>query len=370
MPIPPSILVTGATGKTGRATVRALLERGGCRVRALVRIDDDRARGLRHAGAETIVGRLEDLRDVRRAMAGIQSAYFVAPWTTYSLDHALNFAVAAEEARVEHVVTLGQWLSSAHHPSAATRRTWLSDRVVSWIPEASHTIVNVGWFADNYMPLMGFAAQLGVLPMPLGSGGNPPVSNEDIGRVVAGALVDPETWAGRTLRPTGPRTPLPRRDRRCVRRGPRSAGSLPRHAAAHVRQSAARPRSGASGAPGAADVLHARVPPRHLRRGGTDRRRRAGHRPPPRGARSDRARRYAASDPMARRSLGNTLRALTQLTRIAMTPALDLPRWEREHGLPMLPEPTYCVDDDAWSRTHARHNAYGVAAPSPIRNAS
>lgn len=40
-----------------------------------------------------------------------------------------------------------------------------------------------------------------VLSQPLGKGGTAPISNEDIGRVVAGVLAYPEPYIGKTLRP-------------------------------------------------------------------------------------------------------------------------------------------------------------------------
>src|SRR5579862_7167627 len=45
----------------------------------------------------------------------------------------------------------------------------------------------------------------GLLAMPLGDGLNAPPSNEDIARVIVGALRDPGPHIGRTYRPTGPR---------------------------------------------------------------------------------------------------------------------------------------------------------------------
>lgn len=69
------------------------------------------------------------------------------------------------------------------------------------------TSVNPGWLADNYLIGLESAAHLSLLTMPLGVGDekkNAPPSNEDIARVVVAALIDPETHAGRTYRPTGP----------------------------------------------------------------------------------------------------------------------------------------------------------------------
>ena len=83
--IKPKILVTGATGKTGSATVAALLEQG-FPVRALVHRKDARSEFLRRAGAEVVIGKLEDLSQVSSAMHGVQRAYFVCPWTPNQLD--------------------------------------------------------------------------------------------------------------------------------------------------------------------------------------------------------------------------------------------------------------------------------------------
>jgi uncharacterized protein YbjT (DUF2867 family) len=71
-----TVLVTGATGDTGRPTVARLLKKG-FRVRALVRKDDERAQRLRNSGAEIVLGDMLSLRDIRAAIAGVQRAYFL-----------------------------------------------------------------------------------------------------------------------------------------------------------------------------------------------------------------------------------------------------------------------------------------------------
>ena len=96
----PRILVTGAGGKTGSATVSALLEHSDVHTRAMVRTDDHRAGALREAGAEVVVGNMDDIRDMRQAMRDVQRAYFVAPIAPNSLDRVMNFAIAAHDARL------------------------------------------------------------------------------------------------------------------------------------------------------------------------------------------------------------------------------------------------------------------------------
>jgi NAD(P)H dehydrogenase (quinone) len=62
-------LIAGATGTTGRVAVSELINRGH-RVRALVHREDARAEHLRFLGAETAIGDLLDLDQVRAAMEG------------------------------------------------------------------------------------------------------------------------------------------------------------------------------------------------------------------------------------------------------------------------------------------------------------
>ena len=69
-----SILVTGAAGQlgaVGRTVTRLLLDRG-LPVRAMVRREDDRAAGLRAAGAEVVVGDLLEPADVYRVVSAYE----------------------------------------------------------------------------------------------------------------------------------------------------------------------------------------------------------------------------------------------------------------------------------------------------------
>lgn len=62
------VLVTGATGETGRYTVQCLLEQEHA-VRALVHKEDSRAEALRIMGAQVVVGDLLDHDNTIRALA-------------------------------------------------------------------------------------------------------------------------------------------------------------------------------------------------------------------------------------------------------------------------------------------------------------
>ena len=200
------ILVTSAAGHTGIPTTLQLLEKG-YPVRAFVHRDDHRAEQLRSAGAEIFVGDQNSLADMRRAMDGVQRAYHCAPVAPNCAHFGAVFAIAAREAKLEHVVMLAQWTSHSDHPSVFTREIWLTEQILRLLPDTTLTVNNVGWFAENYFFVLETAAQLGILAMPLGDGNvkkNAPPSNDDIAAINVAALIDPANHAGKTYRPTGP----------------------------------------------------------------------------------------------------------------------------------------------------------------------
>ena len=88
-------------------------------------------------------------------MQGVQRAYYCAPWTPGQLHGAMNFAVTAADAGLEVVVALTQWLAQPQHPSVATRQSYMTDRVFDWMPGVDSVTINTGWFADNYMTVLG-----------------------------------------------------------------------------------------------------------------------------------------------------------------------------------------------------------------------
>jgi NAD(P)H dehydrogenase (quinone) len=200
----PKILVTGATGRTGAAVVSELLK-AGYPVRAMVRREDARAAALRAKGVDIAVADITDVERVSAAMRGVQRAYWLPPYDPAMLTGAVVFATAAREARLEAIVSLSQWLATPTHPALLTRQHWLADHLFAMLPDIALTIVNPGFFADSpYLATIGMAAHLGVMPWMFGDSLTAPPSVDDISRVAAAALMNPQRHAGRTYRPTGP----------------------------------------------------------------------------------------------------------------------------------------------------------------------
>ncbi|MVU76616.1 NAD(P)H-binding protein [Nocardia sp. ET3-3] len=106
------ILVIGATGRQGSATVTALLEKG-WPVKAFVRDPEaPKARALRDAGAELTVGDLDDEDSLRTAMDGVHGIFLML--TMMDGVHISLEAVAAEERRGKAVADLAAKAGVAH----------------------------------------------------------------------------------------------------------------------------------------------------------------------------------------------------------------------------------------------------------------
>jgi NAD(P)H dehydrogenase (quinone) len=210
----PIYAVIGATGNTGQATVQSLLERGAS-VRALVRAEDDRSAALAAAGADIAVIDLFDPRTIEPALVGVTGVYLPVPPSDYMLEAVAAFLVAARNSEVTSVVYLSQWLahhsaiaSGPNHASRATRLQWHGGQLLD-ATDMNVTHLIPGFFAGNTFMGLPAVMQTGELRLPFGDGLNVPPTNNDIGRVAAGVLVDPAPYVGQRLRPTSATTLTP-----------------------------------------------------------------------------------------------------------------------------------------------------------------
>ncbi|GAA1279687.1 NmrA/HSCARG family protein [Saccharothrix xinjiangensis] len=214
------VLVTGATGKQGGATARALLA-AGVPVRALVREPDgDRARAVEALGAELVTGDLRDRDSVVRAAEGVRAVFSVQmpPLTEAGFDfegevaQGVNLVEGARAAGVPQFVHTsvcgagqhteapgwaeGRWASMEATLGA---KSAIQDRVrAAGFPR--WTILKPGFFMENFLPEAAFLFPRGV------EGGLVSVLRpdtrlalaavDDIGRAAAAAVAAPERFHG------------------------------------------------------------------------------------------------------------------------------------------------------------------------------
>ncbi|WP_456684424.1 NmrA family NAD(P)-binding protein [Bradyrhizobium sp. P5_C11_2] len=197
------VLITGATGDTGRAAVREAIALG-LDVRAMVHSRDDRAAALEALGAEVVVGDLLEINTVRDAMNGVEAAYFVWPVQPGLINATVNFAQAAKETGVKTVVNLSQRSANRESSSNSCRDTFIAEEVFNW--SGLHVIhLRPTYFLEWLLyPWQLPYLQQGVLRMPVGKGRHSPIAADDQGRVIAVLLKDPEGHIGTTIPISGP----------------------------------------------------------------------------------------------------------------------------------------------------------------------
>src|SRR3954453_20642949 len=133
------ILVTGAAGQLGAVgrTVTGLLLDRGLPVRAMVRLEDDRAAALRAAGADVVIGDLLEPADVFRVVSGCRRIYFGMSVSEAHLEATMIMAAVAREVGVDALVNMSQMTVSQMSiqnttPSRQQRQHWLSEQALAW----------------------------------------------------------------------------------------------------------------------------------------------------------------------------------------------------------------------------------------------
>ena len=199
-----TILVTGATGKTGLHTVRHLLDQGHA-VRALVHKEDERAEALRGTRAEVVAGDLLQHDDAIRAAAGTGVAYFCYPIRPGLIQATAYFADAAKRAGLKAVVNMSQISAREDAKSHAARDHWIAERVfdgsgvpiVHLRPTFFSEWLILPWVRDMIV-------SEGIIDLPFREGRHAPIAAEDQARLIAAILAHPTAHIGRTYTLHGP----------------------------------------------------------------------------------------------------------------------------------------------------------------------
>lgn len=185
------ILVTAAAGKTGRAIVAALADRG-LAVHALVRRPE--AAGAVEALGPTVKAVVADLGDaaaLAHAAVGASAIYYIAPnMSPLEGLHGANVIAAARAAGVDRLV----FHSVLHTQVQALRHHWNRLFVEESIVESGlpYTILQVGSYMQNMLPAWPRMLETGVHAMAYGV--DVPMSLVDLDDVTTAAsavLADP-----------------------------------------------------------------------------------------------------------------------------------------------------------------------------------
>jgi uncharacterized protein YbjT (DUF2867 family) len=186
--------IAGVSGHTGAVAADTLLSQGH-KVRVIVR---DAAKGAPWLakGAEVAVASLDDTAAVTRALTGVAGAYLLLPpdvTTATPIENNAKRSAALAQAirasKVPHVVLLssiGAQHATGNGPIKALHRAEADFAATG----AAITAIRAAYFQENWGASLGMLAQ-GMLPTFIPSTiSYPQVATADIGRTVAGALVE------------------------------------------------------------------------------------------------------------------------------------------------------------------------------------
>jgi uncharacterized protein YbjT (DUF2867 family) len=202
-----TILITGATGKQGGATLRHLAKRGGFKLRALTRKPDgDAAKALSALGAEVVAGDLNDAASLERAVAGA--------WGVFAVQNTWEAGVEGEEEQGKRLAKVARDKGVQHYVytsvGSANRGTGIPhfenkfrvEQTIKQLKFPSHVILRPVFFMEN-------------LPSPWFLNGDKlttalkpetklqMVAADDIGKFSAAAFVEADKFKGAEIEYAG-----------------------------------------------------------------------------------------------------------------------------------------------------------------------
>src|SRR6266436_2404476 len=196
-----TVLVTGATGDTGEATVEQLLARGRL-VRALAHRKDARSKRLQDLGVEVVFGDFLDLDAIRAAVQGVRHAYFCYPIRPGIIQATAYFAQSAKDAGIDCVVNMSQISAREDAKSHAAQDHCLAERVFDW-SGLTVAYLRPTYFAE-WLLYLAPMIRAGLLHVPFGTGRHAPIAAEDQARVIVGILENPSQHGGKAYPLYGP----------------------------------------------------------------------------------------------------------------------------------------------------------------------
>jgi uncharacterized protein YbjT (DUF2867 family) len=207
-----TVLITGATGKQGGATARALAGKG-FRIRAMTRKpESDAARALASAGAEVVQGDLNDPASLANALAGA--------WGVFAVQNTWEAGVQGEEEQGKRIADLAREAGVEHYVyssvGSAHRKTGIPhfdnksriEDTVRRLQFPSHVILRPVFFMENLASpwfLNGdtlYAALAPTTRLQM-------IAVEDIGRYAARAFIDAERLNRREIDIAGDEATMP-----------------------------------------------------------------------------------------------------------------------------------------------------------------
>jgi uncharacterized protein YbjT (DUF2867 family) len=179
------ILLTGATGKTGSATAKALNERG-IKFRALIRNEEKREE-IESLGGEVVIGSIENKEAVDQSMVDIEAALILLPNSENQLSLEKQLVDSAKQAGANRVVKMS---SIEATPDATSPIPKLHLESEEYIKQSglSWTMIKPNFYMQNLLASAGTIKDQGKIFLPMGEGKTGMIDTTDVGKVLAKVL--------------------------------------------------------------------------------------------------------------------------------------------------------------------------------------
>ncbi len=195
------ILLTGATGTTGRRVARRL-SKWGYKFSVLVK-DPDKAPNLKSSKIELIKGDFRKPDSLKKAMDGIEHAFLLPPGTKDQVELEKNFIDAAKETGVRYIVKYSAIGADPDSPSELLRWHGESEKYLEQ-SGLRYSIVRPNIFMQNFVNYWGEQIRDNrEFRLPFKDAKCGWVDVRDVGRLIAKVLTE-NGRSGNVLTITGP----------------------------------------------------------------------------------------------------------------------------------------------------------------------
>ena len=194
------ILITGATGKSGSATARALNKLGQT-YRALIR-NPEKEEELKALGAEVIIGSIEDNQSLVNAMSGVEKVLILLPNSENQLALETQIVDVALQSGTKHIVKVS---SIEATPDATSPIPKLHVESENYIKASGleWTMIKPNFYMQNLLGSAATIKEQDKIFLPMGEGKTGMIDTRDVGKVIAKVLSE-DNHTSKNYAITGP----------------------------------------------------------------------------------------------------------------------------------------------------------------------
>ena len=179
------ILITGATGKSGSATARALNDLGQG-YRALIR-NPDKEEELKTLGAEVVIGSIEDNQSLINAMSGVNKVLILLPNSENQLALETQIVDVALQSGVKHIVKVSSIEATPDATSPIPKLHLESENYIK-ASGLEWTMVKPNFYMQNLLGSAATIKEQDKIFLPMGEGKTGMIDTRDVGKVIAKVL--------------------------------------------------------------------------------------------------------------------------------------------------------------------------------------